>query len=463
MQSLPQEITWSETMTSMYEMAQKYVSWGWVIHPLHPSTANVKSPGKQPVLPGWSNKKKTTPEEIKEWFAGDKNYNVGIVCGEASGVDVIDFDKKDFMRLLFQDDEETMISQRTKGRGHVYIKHLPDMLAFKNSELGVELLGTTKDGSGSNAVMPPSLHPEGQIYTFNRMDGKVINLTDNQKIILRAISNYKENKNNLRPCFRWMIDNVSDWHGGDGRQRMLALATELKANHGSEIDGLVFTNRIYAGDFSIKDTRAEWKNVDANKPWKCETIRTNFPDSKNLCSSCTHKFEGTKTNSKYDSLVTDILADNNFVTVGETDEVLYYNDGIFHQLGEMRIKKICQTKDDKITTHNVNEIINTIKRKTYVAIKELNKNIYYIPMENGIFNLKTFELEKHDPAFLLTVKVPVYYEPDAKCPNIDKFFSDILVADDINTLKEFFGYCLLREYPIQKAFMLTGGLSLIHI
>ena len=49
------------------------------------------------------------------------------------------------------------------------------------------------------------------------------------------------------------------------------------------------------------------------------------------------------------------------------------------------------------------------------------------------------------------------YDPTKKCPNILKHFNDILQdADDVKVMLELFGYLLLKEYRIEKAFMFVG-------
>lgn len=158
------------------------------------------------------------------------------------------------------------------------------------------------------------------------------------------------------------------------------------------------------------------------------------------------------------SIAEGLMGVYNFATIAETDEVYYYNSGTFHPLGEIKIKSEVQSAVSGVNTHVVNEVINTIKRKTYTPISELNKNPNFIPLENGILDLNTFALTPYNPSFLLTTRVPVTYDPDAKCPAVDKFFKEIVGSEaDVDALHEFFGYCLLRNYVIQKAFMLVGG------
>jgi putative DNA primase/helicase len=53
--------------------------------------------------------------------------------------------------------------------------------------------------------------------------------------------------------------------------------------------------------------------------------------------------------------------------------------------------------------------------------------------------------------------LPVEYNPNAKCPNIEKFLTEITGSkEDVEICLETIGFCLYREYFIAKALMLVG-------
>lgn len=60
----------------------------WVLHPLSSPKDGGNSPGKRPFLKGWQTLQKT-PDNIPEYVK--KGCNIGLVCGKASCVTVIDF------------------------------------------------------------------------------------------------------------------------------------------------------------------------------------------------------------------------------------------------------------------------------------------------------------------------------------------------------------------------------------
>ena len=157
-------------------------------------------------------------------------------------------------------------------------------------------------------------------------------------------------------------------------------------------------------------------------------------------------------------LVDDLLAEYSFKTMRDNEECLVYEDGVYISLSEATIKEECEKRVPKkfMTTHNVNEIIGHIKRSTYVDRKEFNQEKWVLNLENGLYNIQTGELSPHTPDFLSTIRIPVIYNPKADCPSIHLFFTEVLRKEDTPVIEELFGYCLIPDYTIQRAFLFMG-------
>lgn len=82
----------------------------------------------------------------------------------------------------------------------------------------------------------------------------------------------------------------------------------------------------------------------------------------------------------------------------------------------------------------------------------------HINFQNGIYSIVDKALTPHTPNFKSILQVPITYDPDAKCPEIDGFLADVLQgeADDIALAHEFIGVSLLQQIPIAKMFVLVG-------
>ncbi|HDH45387.1 MAG TPA: hypothetical protein ENG66_08435 [Thermococcus sp.] len=146
-----------------------------------------------------------------------------------------------------------------------------------------------------------------------------------------------------------------------------------------------------------------------------------------------------------------------FKTLADTDEILYYKGGVYRFGGEVVIRKECKRLlGHETKKQRVNEVIHYIKCSTYTQRDEFDSDPNLLNLKNGIFRLDRWMMEKHNPEILSLTQLPVEYDPNAKCPRIEKFFSEIVSKEDIILLKEIVGFLLLPDYRIQKAIMLHG-------
>ena len=141
-------------------------------------------------------------------------------------------------------------------------------------------------------------------------------------------------------------------------------------------------------------------------------------------------------------------------------EFWIYDNGIYKPNGESYIKEFVR----KIllyayTPQRANKVSAKIEADTMINQDEFFSKSYLdeICVLNGILNLKTRELLLFTPDKIFFNKLPVIYDDEAKCPNIDKFFKDILKHEtDVIILYELSGFCLYKDYFIEKAFMFVG-------
>lgn len=155
------------------------------------------------------------------------------------------------------------------------------------------------------------------------------------------------------------------------------------------------------------------------------------------------------------------LIDNSgftFVTLSDTDVVMWYSGGVYLPDGEVEIKKIVEQVMDgfQVTKKAVSEVIGHIQRRTYIQRDEFDADKRIINLKNGLFDMRTGELKPHTPDYLSTVQIPVTHDPTATCPKIDRFLSDVLEEEDIEVMLEWFGYVLEPKYWIQSMLMLLG-------
>jgi len=149
---------------------------------------------------------------------------------------------------------------------------------------------------------------------------------------------------------------------------------------------------------------------------------------------------------------------HNFATMKDTGEMYVYQDGVYQAGGEALIQQEARSMlDNFFSTHKVKEIENSIRYSTHVDRNQFDADKLVLNLNNGLLNMTTKGLFLHSPDYLSLVRIPVAYHADAKCPRINQFLHEVLREEDITLVQEIFGYCLLREYKIHKAFMLQGS------
>ncbi|MFA6269007.1 MAG: phage/plasmid primase, P4 family [archaeon] len=155
-----------------------------------------------------------------------------------------------------------------------------------------------------------------------------------------------------------------------------------------------------------------------------------------------------------------ILQINFFKTMQDNEEIWYYEEGCYYQQGENIIKKILQNQEQikqTISTNFVNEVIQSIMRKTYIKREEFEAPVNLICLGNGIYDLEMETMQEHTPKFYFKSKIGINYNEGADCPQIKKFVESVVEKKNFWILFEIPAYLLYRDYKkIQKAIMLNG-------
>lgn len=137
---------------------------------------------------------------------------------------------------------------------------------------------------------------------------------------------------------------------------------------------------------------------------------------------------------------------------------LYYynkNKGIYEEDRSGRqISAIIRTKDD-LKKSQIREVQEYIQDMSPIVRKV---NTEYIAAENGLINLKTFELEPFSQDVFLTQKIPTSYNPHAYDDFIDQTLKKVTdgYEPSILNIQEMFACVLYPEILVPKMFYLYG-------
>ncbi len=136
-------------------------------------------------------------------------------------------------------------------------------------------------------------------------------------------------------------------------------------------------------------------------------------------------------------------------------------DGAHHIGAETTIRKsIGSLLHESTSIHHKNEIIDQIKDIALTSSNEvIDMNPFgdWVLVNNGRLNPSTGEFkEGFSPDDLYMNPLPVRYDPDATCPELEKFLAEVVGPEYVQTMLEIVGYGLFGGYPIQKVPLLTS-------
>ena len=153
-------------MDKMQRIAN-YLNRGWGLTPVGAPEPGNKNSGKNPFLPQWTKNPVRDMETAHSHWDNDKDYNVGVMTGEVSGLVVLDIDYPDvFDKFLekFPEGRNTYIVRRNNApdwKCHYYFK----LDGFTPPSHNVRTTGWGDlMSNGKQVVAPPSVHYTGGVY-----------------------------------------------------------------------------------------------------------------------------------------------------------------------------------------------------------------------------------------------------------------------------------------------------------
>lgn len=181
------------------QAALEYAGRGFSVIPINPDIDPVeKKPLKKPFIP-WTpyQKRRASSDEIKAWWEKWPTAMIGIVCGEISGIFVIDCDSQeayDKIQALLLDSFLCPIAKTPRGWHLWFLFALNYKVANRSKVMpGVDIRTT-----GGYVIAPPSINAEGGAYTW-QVEG--VELATVPEPLLNKISlyTYRGCKENVSP------------------------------------------------------------------------------------------------------------------------------------------------------------------------------------------------------------------------------------------------------------------------
>lgn len=168
-------------------------------------------------------------------------------------------------------------------------------------------------------------------------------------------------------------------------------------------------------------------------------------------------------NPSYPELIAAEIMRTEHFAVGSSKDLYYYDKGVYVKdahgyIDELIPKVLSRLKISSIWSTALLEGVYK-----YIYVQTRNRRLAIVPnpeiinLRNGLFNLNTRKLEKHDHSFLSPVRIDITYDPSARCPEILKYLDSIVDKDTVDTICEFLGLYITTDNSIQKIIMLIGS------
>lgn len=148
-----------------------------------------------------------------------------------------------------------------------------------------------------------------------------------------------------------------------------------------------------------------------------------------------------------------------YMTFADTFELAPYNNGVF------KVDRGSAYTQSKIqgclgtaftSTARKKEVVDFIKHATLCERDIINPEMYMLNLRNGMYDVKNNKLLPHDLKYKSTIQLNVMYDPDAECPNINRFLGQVMALDDVLVLAQYIGYGMTGAISQQRSVLIHG-------
>lgn len=220
--------------------------------------------------------------------------------------------------------------------------------------------------------------------------------------------------------------------------------------------------------FSSKRLRGKWKDGRGAVTWldneisnALTTVDEGFEDASVI------RYLDRRGAVVVDRVVKELLTQHRFLTFDDTEEIYHHDGKVYQANGEAVIKQEVQRLlKHKTTNHLVNEIINAVRRLTFVRREDARAPLNLIPLRNGVLDIETGCLtpwSEHDPGIPFFSRHEGAYIPELLLEDTtaQRFLESTFPAhegeSELPIIQEFAGSCFYRKSLYKKALQLLGA------
>lgn len=156
-----------------------------------------------------------------------------------------------------------------------------------------------------------------------------------------------------------------------------------------------------------------------------------------------------------------VCADLDILSDPDSGVLYRWNGKYFEQFDDEYVEKYCiDLLGEEAQQSRVKDAVFQAKALSVLPHdRKLNDQTDWTCLENGMFNLRTMEIRKHDKDFYASFCLPFAFDPDraGRCERWLQYLDqNIQTRGPIMQAQEFAGYCLTPEVRYEKALLLLG-------
>jgi len=139
-----------------------------------------------------------------------------------------------------------------------------------------------------------------------------------------------------------------------------------------------------------------------------------------------------------------------------TGQLMEYSHGVW-RVPVLLSKTIQALLGEEVRKARVEEVISALSRDVpWLPWRQWNDHPRLINCANGMLDPVSMELLPHRPEYHSTFQIPVNWNPEARCEEVDRFLVEVLPGDCAETVDMILGYLCIPDITADKLFVLLG-------
>jgi len=447
-------------MSNMIEAALSYIEQGFKVFPVKPD--------KKPLTPHGLKDATQTESRVREYWTRWPDAGIALVT---NGLVVLDFDAKNGglkSKAAIEaryDSLPCTRTHRTGGGGEHWIYRNPNGANVRNTVSFAGYPGIDLRANGGYIVVPPSPHKNGRRYEI---------LDDNE---IAPAPDWLINLATKKRLEAWQTSSDSELiPEGERNSRLTSIAGSMRrqgmAQKAIEAALQDVNKRQCSPPLPDDEVTRIAQSVTRYEP---ELSSKQSKKTTGRCFNLTDLGNAERLVSRYGDILRYCYERKRWLVwngkVWEWDagnraaalaklavRNIYYEAG--DESDEKKRKEIASHAAKSESDPRLTGMINLAQSEPGIPIKltDLDKNQWLFNCLNGTIDLRSGKLLPHQKEDLITVLVPIDYDPDAKC-NLWMQFLDRVIGSNIeliNYLQRAVGYSLTGDTRSQTMFFLYG-------